>query len=86
MGWNMSVVTAVASSWSIASARSYAQIAELGKLARLVTVSLGKVTSLLTSSHQSTSSVNEYSPAYAPARTQIVSTLVIGSTNLRRNK
>jgi len=82
----MSAVSAVASSWSTASEPSYAQIAELGKLARLAIALHGKVTLLLTSSHQSTSSVNQYSPAYAPALTQIVYNLVIGSTNLRRNK
>lgn len=82
----MSAVNAVGLSWNTASVPSYAQTAELGKLAKSATASHGKVTSQVTSSHQSTSSVSEYSPAYAPATTQIVSTLVIGSTNLRRNK
>lgn len=82
----MSAVNAVGSSWNTASEPSYAQIAELGKLAKSGTASHGKVTSQVTSLPQSTSSVSEYSPAYAPATMQTVSTLVIGSTNLRRNK
>ena len=82
----MSAVSAVASSWSTASAQSYAQTAELGKLARLATVSHGKAISLLTSSHQSTSSVNQYSPALGHVQTRIVSSPTIGSMNLHRRK
>lgn len=64
----MSAVTAVASSWSTASARSYAQIVELGKPARLAIALHGKVTLLLTSSHPSTNLASLYSPASGLAR------------------
>jgi len=82
----MSAVSAVASSWSTASAQSYAQIAELGKLARLATALHGKVTSLLTSSHPSTNLASLYLPAYGLARTAIVFRLRIGSTSRTRRK